>query len=663
MTADSTIHVVFKTHLDLGFTDYAANIAETYFQRFIPQAMALAARTRDHADRRFRWTTGAWLIYEYLEQAAPPERRLMEVAIEAGDILWHALPFTTHTELIDESLFRFGLTYSQKLDRRFGRATIAAKMTDVPGHTRAIIPLLAEAGIRLLHIGVNPASSVPDVPPVFRWRDEPSDSDIVVIYDQTYGGVTRVPDLDDVLAVILTGDNVGPPTEATVTEIYAALAQANPGAQLTASSLDAFAHRLDDCWDRLPIVSDEIGDSWIHGVGTDPTKVRRYRELSRLRRDWLARPLTDDQRERIDRFSHHLLCVPEHTWGMDIKLHLADTSHYEAPDLATLRQTERCRRFEASWTEQRAYLDAALAALDGSVLADEANQRLAQTEPALLDLSSLTPSDDFSLRSERFELGVNPQTGAIIHLIDHASAQQWADASHPLAALTYEAFGQDDYERFWQQYIRDNDETRSWARPDYTKPGMTNAHHFAWQPRLTAAYRAENRVTLVLALPDASARFGAPRQLLLDYQLSADTVNVTLSWFDKPACRLPEAFWLAFQPITSESGSWHFEKLGSLIAPEQVVSRGARTLHAVDQRVIYRDGARRLEIATLDAPLVAPGRHSLLDFHDQVPDLSGGVHFNLYNNVWGTNFPMWFDENASFRFILRFSRERKAKTL
>ena len=404
-------------------------------------------------------------------------------------------------------------------------------------------------------------------------------------------------------------------------------------------------------------MTDEIGDTWIHGTGTDPTKVRRYRELSRLRRDWLARSLTDDERERIDRFSHHLLCVPEHTWGMDIKRHLPDTSHYEAADLAELRQTEQCRHFEASWAEQRAYVDAALTALDGSALADEAHQRIADTEPSPPDLSTLTPTDDYSLYGERFELGIDPNTGAITRLIDHASAQQWASKLHPLAALVYEAFGQADYDRFWSQYIRDNDETRSWARPDYTKPGMTNPRHLAWRSEVSAAYRdrATNRLVVTLTLPDASARFGAPRQLLLDYRLSEDAIHVSLSWFDKPACRLPEAFWLAFQPITSAAGSWRFEKLGGLIAPEQVVSRGARTLHAVDQQVIYRDGARSLAITTLDAPLVAPGRRSLLDFHNHLPDLRGGVHFNLYNNIWGTNFPMWFDENAAFRFVLRFS--------
>jgi len=92
-----------------------------------------------------------------------------------------------------------------------------------------------------------------------------------------------------------------------------------------------------------------------------------------------------------------------------------------------------------------------------------------------------------------------------------------------------------------------------------------------------------------------------------------------------------------------------------MIDPRDVVSRGARTLHAIDQRITYQDGARGFELASLDAPLVAPGQPSLLDFHNRVPEMRGGVHVNLYNNVWGTNFPMWFEDDAQFRFTLRFT--------
>lgn len=29
------------------------------------------------------------------------------------------------------------------------------------------------------------------------------------------------------------------------------------------------------------------------------------------------------------------------------------------------------------------------------------------------------------------------------------------------------------------------------------------------------------------------------------------------------------------------------------------------------------------------------------------------MHINLRNNVWGTNFPMWYGEDARFRFVWR----------
>jgi hypothetical protein len=84
------------------------------------------------------------------------------------------------------------------------------------------------------------------------------------------------------------------------------------------------------------------------------------------------------------------------------------------------------------------------------------------------------------------------------------------------------------------------------------------------------------------------------------------------------------------------------------------VRHGNRTLHAVEQGVRYADTTDQLDIESLDAPLVAPGAPALLRFPDIQPDMQGGMHFNLYNNVWGTNFPMWYDEDARFRFILRF---------
>ena len=85
---------------------------------------------------------------------------------------------------------------------------------------------------------------------------------------------------------------------------------------------------------------------------------------------------------------------------------------------------------------------------------------------------------------------------------------------------------------------------------------------------------------------------------------------------------------------------------GKKINPYDVVSRGNRNLHASDSGIYY-DG---LHVNTVDCPLVSPGIPHLCDYVNTVPDESEGVYFNLYNNTWGTNFPMWYDENARFRF-------------
>ncbi len=113
---------------------------------FVKVALAgrVATQMRMSGQDRYVWTTGSWLLYEYLEQANGELRRQMEQAVAAGDIAWHALPFSWQTEFLDRSMIVGALGLSQSLDQRFGRETIGAKMTDVPCHSRGIVGPLAE---------------------------------------------------------------------------------------------------------------------------------------------------------------------------------------------------------------------------------------------------------------------------------------------------------------------------------------------------------------------------------------------------------------------------------------------------------------------------------------------------------------------------------------
>jgi hypothetical protein len=45
--------------------------------------------------------------------------------------------------------------------------------------------------------------------------------------------------------------------------------------------------------------------------------------------------------------------------------------------------------------------------------------------------------------------------------------------------------------------------------------------------------------------------------------------------------------------------------------------------------------------------------NQLLNFDNQLPEAKDGVHFCLHNNVWGTNFMMWFGDDMKYRFIMK----------
>src|ERR1039457_3119210 len=151
--------VMFKCHFDAGFIDTQYNVVHKYFNQYFPHAIEIARAANAGGKRRYVWTTGSWLLFEYLEQASTSDRQTMEEAIARGDITWQ-------TEMMDQSMIEGGLALSQSLDKRFGKVTTGAKMTDVPGHTRGIIPPLAKHGVTFLEIGVNGGRPVATLPPI-----------------------------------------------------------------------------------------------------------------------------------------------------------------------------------------------------------------------------------------------------------------------------------------------------------------------------------------------------------------------------------------------------------------------------------------------------------------------------------------------------------------
>jgi hypothetical protein len=94
--------------------------------------------------------------------------------------------------------------------------------------------------------------------------------------------------------------------------------------------------------------------------------------------------------------------------------------------------------------------------------------------------------------------------------------------------------------------------------------------------------------------------------------------------------------------------AWDFCKMGLWQPGDRVAAMGGGQLQAVSA---VRGGG--LEVSPLDTPLVAPVASPFMPFCKTPPDLSQGLRFNLHNNKWGTNFPMWWEGDLKARFVLR----------
>lgn len=58
--------ILFKRHLDLGFTDYSENIVKEYLENYIPKAIKVEYELKG-TDKPFVWIVGSWMIEEALK--------------------------------------------------------------------------------------------------------------------------------------------------------------------------------------------------------------------------------------------------------------------------------------------------------------------------------------------------------------------------------------------------------------------------------------------------------------------------------------------------------------------------------------------------------------------------------------------------------------------
>ena len=228
-------------------------------------------------------------------------------------------------------------------------------------------------------------------------------------------------------------------------------------------------------------------------------------------------------------------------------------------------------------------------------------------------------------------------------------------AENDSPCITYDSYGADDYNYWFTHYSRDLDKTAHWAFADFGKPNIDKIADKYKQGRF--AYKLEN-----LTVSQETNRFfalaelhidgyfyeslGAPQVFQIKYTLESNRLTAELLWQNKPANRLPESIMFHIYP-RSEKVS--FTKLGRKIDPFDIAKNGNRNIAAVEN--IELDGVK---ITNLHSPLVGIGKGKILHFDNEYSPLSDGIAYVLYDNIWGTNFPLWYSDNAYFKYDIEF---------
>ncbi|XP_062571302.1 uncharacterized protein LOC134233351 [Saccostrea cucullata] len=687
------VHVIFMNHLDVGYdgispeVGFINNILNKYFHEYFPRAVNLSVQLRagEYAEN-FVYTTHPWLVSLFLDCPESfkltdipllcpneTEKEYFEAAIKRGDITWHAGPMNMQPENMNSLLFQMSLNMSFDLDKRFGITRLFPTLSqrDVPGLTQAVIPSLVQRGVSAVSVGVNPGTSPPAVPQLFRWSFE-SNEVLATWHPGGYplgpgpnparpGGLSTkdcvvLPGFEHALCFAFIQDNGGPPID--VLEIlsnYEILRKEFPNAKIKGSTFEDYFAEVDKIRNHLPIIRQEVGDTWIQGISSDPVKMAHYRAISETMSDCVISGACNISDPSIVSAARLLIKLPEHTWGLP---GVGDNVNWSNPQFNIARRGENFRNCEKAWQEQRAFLGMAMDQLKNTPpLYKMIEQALSQLVPQEPDLSAYEIVTDMS-ETFKCEDGMKIQfgkDGSLLSLYDPYNFVEWATGA-PLGQFRYITYNETNFMDMARQY-------NYYGGAGYDKKNSTkNAHpeYRPWPAVLSQMYRAKKSaldscdILLKMVMADSKSHtwYGAPESVWINYKSRAEGFDVTLQWTNKTPTRLAESMMYHFSPAKKKGFNWRLSKVGHLVDPGNVILNGSQYVHAVDSGAYYINNiGQGLQLLTPDVPLVSIATKERPPSPFPVPlkpisqsDISG-VAFNLFNNIWNTNYILWYPYN------------------
>ena len=591
-TLNGTVHVVWSSHLDVGFATTSAAVIQEYWDEYYPRALNLSRALR-HTATPYVYMTHAYVLGLLFDcppnmgLRCPSEAAKADVAraIAEGDLTFHAFPFNAEFELYTRELFEAGIQSALDLadtyKRKGGRPTVISQR-DVPGTTIGIIPSMVAKGVKGISIGANAASPPADVPTISIWRTAAGEQVYLMFHGGDYGGILRrdavvIPGFPHVLLMQWNTDNSGPLSSAAQVEAdYAQIQGEYPGFKVVASTFEQYLDLVDAAVQagtiQLPVVTKEMGDTWSYGLGSDPRKTGEFLVTQQLHADCVRDPSCDSTSAEFRNFSRLLVKGGEHTWSADrAHTHLHRWSKCAFPltvlvsavfrggdapaylggygtktggtpyfswnnsEFAQIRSLPAYQALLYTWREQREWsVHFPLQALPPShPIARAAPRRFASlrppSPPSTTGMEPGKPGTWYTVGNLSVQLGAD---GGVAGL--KLGSTIIADDASPFTSVVYQLFDDSDYAAFLNEYIAC---ACDWAPWDFGKVGLSEHSSVGARtvrPLLRSFYTEQTSsylrllVNATFADPLYVDQAGAPAQLWIDYEVDAKLSRVSI---------------------------------------------------------------------------------------------------------------------------------------
>ncbi len=347
-----TIYLLPHSHNDIGYTHVQEEVEQIQWQN-LRDAIEYANKTKDYPEgSQFRWNTEVmWAVDSYIKNANNQEKKAFIEAVRNGWVELDGLYANILTGLCrPEELYRM-MQSAIEVGKLCGVDVSSAMISDIPGYTWGIVPVMAQSGIKYFSIGTNTFHRIGNIIEAcgdkpFYWESASGEEKILcwlhgrgysdfhtglaytklrnklkeqLIFDYMNELRDNQYPYDIVTMRYNIGSDNGPP-DRFLPDIVKSWNEKYISPKIIISTVsESFGLFEEKYGDQLPVVKGDFTGYWEDGAGSSARETAMNRSsaerLTQAETFWALQNPETFPEERFDKAWQNVMLYSEHTWG------------------------------------------------------------------------------------------------------------------------------------------------------------------------------------------------------------------------------------------------------------------------------------------------------------------------------------------------------------